>query len=538
MHGGPAGFANRQGKMRVHLQVFNTIVRPFCFLLSTVLLFSVGRAGSLESHPESIDWGKVHDLTIRGINRLYSLEVDDAKQAFDSVTNMAPGDPRGHFFQSMLHFYLYNLNRDEKEFSAFLEESEKVIEICENLLDRNDQDVTTKFYLGGIYGYRGLAYQASGSILKAVKDGRKGFLYLEEAVSEKPDLYDAHMGFGLFRYLLAKIPKSMRWILSMLGFNGDLEGGLKSLQLAAEKGVYTRTEAKLYLAQFLFAEGRQDSAMKYLKELRSDYPENTLFLVLYAFWQHRLRNLEEAMTAAHAAIDLNNRKKVRYGEELAYSTLGSIYFTLNDFENARTYYRLYMQKTRNTERTPNQTYLRAGIACEIAGDRAAAVEFYRRMKEPGDRDRVWDGYNYRRGQELLKQPMTEAEVLIVKGGNESSQKKYARAMELYNDALRKSNGRVDLQVRALYGIQQAQFDGGMFSDAVETSSRVLAPQPVNETWIIPHAWFKLGQIYARQGKMADARTAFGRVGDYDDYDFQERLERQVEEEMKKLEQEK
>jgi tetratricopeptide (TPR) repeat protein len=160
------------------------------------------------------------------------------------------------------------------------------------------------------------------------------------------------------------------------------------------------------------------------------------------------------------------------------------------------------------------------------------------MKEPADRDRVWDGYNYRRGQQLLRHPLTGAEVLIVKAGNELLQKKYSRAIELYNEGFRKAGGNADIELRALYGIQQAQFDGGMFSDAVETSSRVLALQPVNETWIIPHAWFKLGQIYARQGKMADARTAFGRVGDYDDYDFQERLERQVEEEMKKLEQEK
>ena len=30
-------------------------------------------------------------------------------------------------------------------------------------------------------------------------------------------------------------------------------------------GVYTRTEARLYLAQFLFSEGRQDTALQYLK---------------------------------------------------------------------------------------------------------------------------------------------------------------------------------------------------------------------------------------------------------------------------------
>jgi len=344
------------------------------------------------------------------------------------------------------------------------------------------------------------------------------------------------MGFGLFRYLLAKVPKSMKWILTFLGFDGDLEGGLTSLRLASEKGIYTRTEAKLFLSQFLFSEGRRDSALRYLNELRDEYPENTLFMVLYAAWQQRLHNLDQAMTAARAAIDLNNRKKVRYGEELAYSTVGSIYFTLNDFANARTYYLLYMQKTRAIERTPNQTNLRAGLACEIAGDRSAALEFYRRTREPDAQNRFWDQYNYRRAQELLLRPLTEAEILIVKGGNESSQKKYARAIELFEEGLQKAGGKVDIQVRALYGLQQAQFDADSLAGAIATADQLLALKPVSEAWIIPHAWFKLGQTYVKQGRIADARAAFSRVDDYDDYDFQERLEGQVKEEMRKLDQ--
>ena len=501
---------------------------PRLVVLALAILYAV------EGHSESADWTAVHQVTMRGLHELYNLEIDSAQQTFDSVSHMAPGDPRGPFFQSIVHFYLYGLNRDEKELHEFLDESEKVIDVCERLLNQNGRDVTTKFYLGGIYGYRGMAYHASGSTLKAAYDGRKGYLLLEEAVSEKPDLYDAQMGFGLFRYLLAKLPKSMRWILSMLGLNGDLEGGLRSLRLAAEKGTYTRTEARLYLAQFMFAEGRQDSALRYINELRSEYPENTLFTVLYAFWQHRLHNLDEAMKAARAAVDLNKRKRIQYGEELAYSTLGSIYFTLNDFENARNYYRLYMQMTRNDERTPNFTFLRAGIACEIAGDRTTALEFYRRMKEPPERDRMWDVINYRRGTELLRTPLTQSDILIVKAGNESSQQNYAQALELYREALTAARGNVDLQARSLYGTQQIQFDTDSLDASIRTSQQLLALRPVNETWIIPHAWFKLGQTLEKQEKLAEARAAFNEVRRFDNYDFQERLEGQVSEAVKKL----
>jgi tetratricopeptide (TPR) repeat protein len=319
----------------------------------------------------------------------------------------------------------------------------------------------------------------------------------------------------------------------MLGLSGDREGGFASLRLAAEKGTYTRTEARLYLSQFLFAEGRQDTAVQLLDELRSEYPENTLFTVLYAFWEHRLHNLDEAMKAARAAVELNKRKKVHYGEELAYSTLGSVYYTLNDFQNAKKYYGLYMQMTHNDQRTPNYTFLRAGVACEIAGDRAAALKIYQRMQEP-DEDHGWDVQNYRRGRELLRHPLTEAEVLLIKGENERTQKKYANALQFCNAALAKSEGNVDIQARVLYAIQQSQLDSGQFAGVVETANRILSLKPVNELWVIPHAIFLQGRAYAQMGRISEARQALEKIGDYDDYEFQDRLETRVKEELDKL----
>lgn len=496
-----------------------------------ICLVSVSTAKS-----DSPDWNRVHELTVHGLNRLYALEVDEALSVFDSVSRLAPRDPRGPFFQSMVYFYIYGLERDEPALDAFLEKSERVIEICEYLLDRNGKDALTKFYLGGIYGYRGLAHHTNGSLLKAARDGRKGYLLLEEAVSENPSLYDAQMGFGLFQYLIAKVPRSMRWILSVLGFSGDLEGGLNGLRLAAEKGMYTRTEAKLFLAQFLFSEGRRDTALMYLNQLRTEYPENTLFMVLYAFWQHRLNNYEEAMAAAKTAIELNNRKKIRYGDELAYSTLGSIYFTLNDFANSSSYYRRYKEMTHKDERVPNWTYYRAGLACEISGDRATALEFYRRMRDVKDRDRVWETQMYRRVQQLIQRPMTEAEMLIIQAENAFAQKKYDESLRLHTLGLEKAAANPDHEGRALYGMLQVSYEESRFDSAVAIAKRLVALNPQNETWVVPHGWYKLGQVYVKQQNASQARMAFERALKFKDYDFQTRLESNVKEELKKLDQ--
>jgi hypothetical protein len=172
-----------------------------------------------------VDWARVHEVTLRGVNLIYDLEMARASVVFDTVIAMAPGDPRGYFFKSMVSFWTYTLRNEEHDFQRFMSMSDTVIRICDGLLDQNENDATAHFYLGGIHGYRGMAEQIHGSMVKAVMEGRKGYFELEEAVRLDPKLYDAQMGFGLFRYLVAKIPSGLAWIARIVGFEGDLEGG-------------------------------------------------------------------------------------------------------------------------------------------------------------------------------------------------------------------------------------------------------------------------------------------------------------------------
>jgi tetratricopeptide (TPR) repeat protein len=471
---------------------------------------------------------------MRGIDNLYGLEIDKAAATFDSVCHMAPTDPRGYFFKSMVNFWLFALRRNQDDYDTFMDESDKVISACESILESDEDNPVATFYLGGIYGYRGMAHQANGSMFKAVTEGRKGYIYLEEAVALDSTLYDAQMGFGLFRYMIAKAPRSLSWIASVLGFSGDLEGGLALLKHAAEKGLYTKTEAAYYLAQFLFAEHRQDEAFHYMRMVIDRYPDNTLFLLTLAGWQLRLNNPDEALGLAQKAAAITDRKKFRYGEEFLYSTLGGIYYSLNEFTKARDAYALYLQKVQTREYISNWMYYRMGVSHEIAGDRTRAAEIYRMMRKADDAERAWDARYYRMGQDRLGAPLGEVDVLLIKAGNEAARKRYEPALALYNEALAKGAGNPDLQARALYGEQGIYYDHGEYPQVVTLSHQLLSTHPVRELWLIPHGYFRLGQALAKLGRTEEARQAFEKISEYDDYESQTSLESRAEEELARL----
>jgi tetratricopeptide (TPR) repeat protein len=505
-----------------------TLRRDSIFLASILLLCSLTAAA------KPVDWGEVHALTLRGIDRLYNMKIEEAAATFDSVRRMAPGDPRGYFFGSMVHFWLYTLTRDEKEYRTFLEKSDDVITVCENLLDANDKDAVSLFYLGGMYGYRGLAHQAHNSIFKAVTEGRKGYFSLKEAVKLKPDLYDAQMGFGLFSYLVAKVPKSLSWILSVVGFSGDAEGGLAMVRNAAEHGVYTKTEARFYLSQFLFGEQKSEQALPILDTLMAEYPDNPLFVVTYATWQSRLGNTEVALRAAQKAVEINRRSRIHYGEEFVYSTLGAIYYSLNDFGRARSNLEEYVRRVASEDYLTNWTYYRLAVAQEMSGDRAAALGTYRRLKSVNDRDRANESYLYRVALRRLRDPITPTEALLIRGGNDLGRKAYDSAETLYRQVLQPGGTDADIRGRALIGLQQVYIAKEDYRSALRAGEELTALKPVRETWLIPQGFLQLGATLEKLGRLKDARAAYEKVLDYDDYDFQKSLEEKARKEIGRL----
>lgn len=490
--------------------------------------------GSVAWSGQPVDWTAVHATTMRGIDRFYRLDTEGAIRTFDSVSQMAPGDPRGIFFRSMVHFSLFLLDQRKSDHDAFLTESEHTIAVCERLLDQNDQDAVAKFYLGGTYGYRGMLLQSDGSMLQAISEGRRAYILLEEAVEERPDLYDAHMGFGLFRYLVTKAPRQFHWVLKLVGITPDHEGGLQSLRLAAERGVYTRNEARLYLAQFLLNEDHTEEAFGYLNQLSREYPENSLFLILRANWHQREGHPDDALADALEAMRLNLRVKLRFVDELACNTLGGIYFARNDFAASRKYYMMYADSIRNPQRISNWMWYRYAVACELAGDRANARLVAVRAREKSENPRPNEPYYYRRAQELLAQPMTNAEGQLIRASSIFGNKDYTTALRLYQDAARQAGDNPELLSRVLLGIAQTQYELKQYEDVVGTCQRLLTLSPERELWTLPQGYFKLGQALAQLQKKEEAREVFEKIDDFDDYDFQEQLERRVENELNAL----
>ncbi len=479
------------------------------------------------------DWPLVHSLTLQGINQLYNLDVDGALLTFEHVSAIAPGDPRGHFFEAMVAFWKFNLLGEEGEYDHFLALADTVIDVCEGVLDRDENNASAQFFLGGMYGYRGMARQTQGSLIQAVLDGRKGYIHLADAFRADPKMYDAQMGLGLFEYLIAKAPKSLSWLLSTIGYPGSIEGGLSALRLAAEKGTYAKTEAKFLLAQFLFNEHRHEEAIRAIDELTAEFPRNTLFLLNKAVMFRRNGEYDSALVFTKQAMAINSTRKVTYGEEFAYSTLASIQYLMNDFADARRNFQVYMERIANKTFITNSILYRYGISQEITGDREGALKTYRMVKKPND-DFPWEQRSVRLCKLRQEYPLQWGDIQVLMAGNLIDCKRYGAADSTIAVLLSHTDIGGDAKAEGLYDRARISYAQGHDTSVVALCALVAQVKVHHETWVYPEALLLTGRAYARLGQKDRARASFEEAGEFSDYDSEASIRRQIAEEEKQL----
>lgn len=483
---------------------------------------------------QSVDWARVHARTLDGINKLYNLDIDGAGQSFDQVIAEAPNDPRGWFFKSMVEFYVYQLTQDQTAYTRFFELSETVIDKAEAFQEKNPQDPTAKFYLGGIYGYRGLAYQRNGNIVSAVWDGRKGYSFLKEAATGPRFSVDAQMGFGLFSYLISRIPRTFSWMLGIIGFSGDREGGLAMVRSAAENGVYTRTEASFYYATFCFFEERYDEAYASLRRLIAVYPNNALFLTTLASWELRRDHIDEAIAAGERSIAIAERLNLKVGDDLVYSTLASAYYARNDFARAAEKWEISVSRTENGRNLTNNVYYRLGIAYEITGRRDRAIATWNRMNRTNDMDKPWESVYWRRAQLLIANPMTASDIAVVVAANLAQSGQWASARDVYARAIELAGNDQDRRAVAQYNYSNASLQCSDDATVITLVPEILRLHLRTESWVAPHALFVLGQAYARANRTDEARRAFDQALGFSKYDWEVNLRGRIERERGEL----
>lgn len=118
---------------------------------------------------------------------------------------------------------------------------------------------------------------------------------IEKALNIDPEYYDNYLGRGIYQYFTNVLPKMIKILALVYGFEGDREEGLENIRLAAARGLYSRDASKIMLLNLYSVIETPDSSVREMaRKLHEKYPDNPLIHWRYGDILLRLKEYQAA----------------------------------------------------------------------------------------------------------------------------------------------------------------------------------------------------------------------------------------------------
>ncbi|MBN2223851.1 MAG: tetratricopeptide repeat protein [Deltaproteobacteria bacterium] len=238
---------------------------------------------------------------IRGINLISNGDIARGEKVFASIEDREPTNPAPYIYRAMA-LMSYPPREGVNEIDRALIEGllERGIECALGGKWENEKG-RVNLLLATAYSLVAQLSLDHKEYLKAAAAALRAEDYLKEAERISPDDPDVRYGVGLVSYGMAEMPPFARSVLSILHIPGDKEQGIEDLKTAAEKGVYTKTSARIALLMIMAnIENRYPEAVFYGRELTDEFPNNPELYFPYANALSETGDHEGARTVATA----------------------------------------------------------------------------------------------------------------------------------------------------------------------------------------------------------------------------------------------
>lgn len=456
-----------------------------------------------------------------GIDAMYNLRFQEAAAIFDAMIQKRPDDAAGYFFRSEIHLWKYVFDYSEPDYRKFLLFCDRAIAVAEKRLAERPDDMFAQTIVGAAYGFRALANFRAEQYVKAALDGRSCYGYLNDAVRKDSTLYDAYLGLGIFQFGVGALPSFLQRVLNLAGIQGNAEEGLRKVRLAAERSLWAKNDATLFLGLMnVYYKRDFTQGLEYLRRIQKKYPRNAPAL-------YSLGNVELFVRKPRAALPYYQQTleaadtTVRAFTAFAQYRIGECYWRFNDFEAAKPYFQRFFA-ARSERSFRGMALLRLALCYEFTGDKAAAKKGFERCAaltpfEPDDR------FAARRAKEYLAAPPSKAQRDLIEGVNCLESLRLDEAEKLLAPLADSPALSKEIRAEAHYNLGEAARERKRYAEAAERYAKAIAAEAERETWIAPWSYYRLSEIKFAAGNAAEARKNAAKAKIFRGYDFEEWL---------------
>lgn len=351
---------------------------------------------------------EIYSYIDNGLVHLHNADFEEAEIAFDKAIKSDNKIPIGYFYKGMVcwnRILTEPKNSSDNIRDCFSES----ISIAEKCLETDCWErAETMLYLGNAYGYKAMNDFINKEWWSAFWNIKKGKKYLTNTLKINPYEYDTYVGIGMYEYYLDKLPKIAKFFSFFMALTGDREKGLQMFIECIEKGRFSKTEAKMGLANiYLYFEKDYENALPLVLSLKEEYPRNPKFRYLSGSAYSKLKKWDEALEITDKMEEEIKTGKPNFTKEWlakGYYLRGEIYREKEMYQESVGNYNkaLNSYNVKGTWVEP-WSHMRIGIIYDILGKRELAKKQYNevlKIRETSD-EHI---YLYQYAEKYLKVP--------------------------------------------------------------------------------------------------------------------------------------
>ena len=260
----------------------------------------------------------------------------------------------------------------------------KAIELSEAQVEDNDDDPDAQYQLGASLGLLA-SYKASveGEGLRALRDAKRAYQAHEKVMELDPTRKDAGFTLGIYRYLVTLLPRAVRMMAYLVGFDGGREEAIALIKQAAAYPGESEAEAKFALVLLYSREREFDDAQRVLSQLKRQFPRNRLlWLESAATWlrDDQAARASQELSRGLVMLARDDRTRMQSEDALWMLKRGSARVALGRLDDARP----DLEVALGAESTPwlqGRAHVEFGKIADLAGDRRQAAQEYDRGRK-------------------------------------------------------------------------------------------------------------------------------------------------------------
>ena len=338
-------------------------------------------------------------------DHFYNLEYDQAIAELEKGVAANPGssDLHNHIAQCIQFREMFKVGALESELvtgansflrrpridttpeveKQFFDEIQKAMELAQAHLNANPNDAQALYSLGVTYGLRGnwnfLVRKAWRDALRDATTARK----MHNRVSElDPSNYDARLVQGAHDYIVGSLPGFYKMVGFLVGFHGDRQKGIQTLQQVAVKGKYNSVDAKVFLCVIYRREEKWTAAGPILEDLIRRFPRNYLLRFEQAQMYSSIGQKDKAIDSIQKVAELKRSGAPGFAnlpiEKIYYQT-GNIQFWYKDYDQAiDNLKKAVASGTALDLNTGTLAWMRLGQVYDLTNRRTLALEAYKK----------------------------------------------------------------------------------------------------------------------------------------------------------------